>query len=129
MASRIAVDVEASGPLWDGRAQAAVTRFLADAQRKVAVVAEEAVHANLGSRLKNPTGRYESNIGIRQVRRDLVVTDDKVIYGPWLEGTSQRNQTTRFKGYRSFRRARATARKLVKPIAQAVLNSYLKQMQ
>ena len=26
------------------------------------------------------------------------------VYGPWLEGTSSRNQTTRFKGYAAFRR-------------------------
>lgn len=56
------------------------------------------------------------------------IDDAKVIYGPWLEGTGSRNQTTRFKGYASFRRtaqwmqekaprvARAHALKLVRDL-------------
>lgn len=32
------------------------------------------------------------------------ISDGGVIYGPWLEGTSSRNQTTRFKGYGEFRK-------------------------
>jgi hypothetical protein len=27
------------------------------------------------------------------------------VYGPWLEGVGSRNATTRFKGYRAFRKA------------------------
>jgi hypothetical protein len=34
------------------------------------------------------------------------IHDSKVIYGPWLEGVSSRNQTTRFKGFAMFRNAR-----------------------
>ena len=33
-----------------------------------------------------------------------VINDGKILYGPWLEGTSSRNRTTRFKGYAMFRR-------------------------
>jgi hypothetical protein len=33
-----------------------------------------------------------------------IVHDSNAIYGPWLEGTGSRNQTTRFKGYAMFRR-------------------------
>lgn len=50
------------------------------------------------------TGNYRRNIH-HEVKSLLGRIDDsKVIYGPWLEGTSSRNQTTRFKGYSSFRR-------------------------
>ena len=34
-----------------------------------------------------------------------IIHDSKVIYGPWLEGISSRNQTSRFKGYSLFRKA------------------------
>ena len=34
-----------------------------------------------------------------------VVHDSGIIYGPWLEGVSSRNDATRFKGYRMFRNA------------------------
>ena len=32
------------------------------------------------------------------------IWDGGVIYGAWLEGTSERNRTTRFKGYGSYRK-------------------------
>lgn len=53
---------------------------------------------------KASTGNYRRNI--HAVVKDLngIITDGGVVYGPWLEGTSSRNQTTRFKGYQSFRR-------------------------
>ena len=50
-------------------------------------------------------GHYRRNV--RGYTRDLAgfITDGgKVVYGPWLEGVSPRNQATRFKGYASFRR-------------------------
>lgn len=34
----------------------------------------------------------------------IFVAGPGAIYGPWLEGTGSRNQTTRFKGYSSFRK-------------------------
>lgn len=51
------------------------------------------------------TGNYRRNV--RPVWKDqlsALITDGGVIYGPWLEGTSSRNETTRFKGYASFRK-------------------------
>src|SRR5688572_30770062 len=32
------------------------------------------------------------------------VHDRDIVYGPWLEGTSERNRTTRFRGYAAFRK-------------------------
>lgn len=53
---------------------------------------------------KASTGNYRRNV--HSVVTDLhgLITDGGVVYGPWLEGTSNRNMTTRFKGYASFRR-------------------------
>ena len=51
------------------------------------------------------TGFYRNLIfGVLQDSRHGLIHDSNVIYGPWLEGTSSRNQTTRFKGYSMFRR-------------------------
>jgi hypothetical protein len=41
-----------------------------------------------------------------EVKRNVGRIYNNVIYGPWLEGTSSRNQTTRFKGYAMFRRTK-----------------------
>jgi hypothetical protein len=47
---------------------------------------------------------YRQNIhGVAQHLNGRI-DDGGVVYGPWLEGTSTRNATTRFKGYASFRR-------------------------
>jgi hypothetical protein len=50
------------------------------------------------------TGNYRRNISTTITGLNAVITDGGVIYGPWLEGVSSRNTTTRFKGYASFRR-------------------------
>ena len=36
---------------------------------------------------------------------DIVVTNELATYGPWLEGTGSRNDTTRFHGYHGMRMA------------------------
>lgn len=68
----------------------------------------EGIHHRLDARIKNPTPYYETQIRVDRVADDeAVVNDTGVVYGPWLEGTSSRNQTTRFKGYHAFREAEA----------------------
>ena len=53
------------------------------------------------------TGHYRRSIhGELDNSRHGTIHDSEVVYGPWLEGTSSRNASTRFKGYSMFRRAR-----------------------
>lgn len=51
------------------------------------------------------TGHYRRSIHA-EMRSDTQgrIDDSGVVYGPWLEGTGSRNQSTRFKGYASFRK-------------------------
>lgn len=76
---------------------------------------------------KASTGNYRRNVhGItRQVGLDLQgkIHDSGVVYGPWLEGTSSRNKTTRFKGYSSFRKVKQW---LEKGIAPRVMKKHIK---
>lgn len=52
------------------------------------------------------TGHYRRSIhGEMRGTFEGLIHDSNVIYGPWLEGTSSRNETTRFKGYAMFRNA------------------------
>ena len=51
-------------------------------------------------------GHYARSISSVVRRLRAVISDGGVVYGPWLEGTSSRNQTTRFKGYAMFRKTR-----------------------
>jgi hypothetical protein len=100
----VRVTVRLSGPIFGGRAPGLVRDFLADATRDIAEQGEIDVRTHLARVLKHPTGYYQSNIRHDRVGADMVVHDHGVVYGPWLEGTGSRNQTTRFKGYATFRR-------------------------
>lgn len=96
-------EVIRTGPLFDGRAEAAAARYADEAEDALAREAENRIRARLGDVLKHPTGHYEGAIHTDRAVADLVVTDTPVVYGPWLEGVGSRNQTTRFKGYHTFR--------------------------
>lgn len=124
------MDVTCTGPLFDGRATAALSAFCDAAAAEVADYAYRDVRTTLGSVLRNPTGYYESRImsdrsmggGRAQVH------DSDVIYGNWLEGNGSRNATTRFKGYWTFRKVHQRIETRSVDIAQKVLDGYLSRM-
>lgn len=111
------VHVTMTGPLFQGdfeqRVQASVVKMV----RKLIETGNE----NLANLLrKRPEGVYlEDGQSTGNYRRNVqpefqqgglygLITDGGVVYGPWLEGTSSRNETTRFKGYAAFRRTAET---------------------
>jgi len=114
-------EVTFSGPLFDGRA-ADDLREGADAVRhRVAKEGARLANAAFASSIRHGTGRFLGSITTAEgtqvystdgytmtVTADAdedVVTTDIASYGPWLEGSGSRNDTTRFKGYFGFRRA------------------------
>jgi hypothetical protein len=65
---------------------------------------------------KASTGKYRKWIHVWERTPTMwKVDDNKCINGPWLEGTSSRNQSTRFKGYGTFRKTKDWAKKNVVP--------------
>jgi hypothetical protein len=116
------------GPWFDGRADDAVKDFLLDARKQVADQALAEVHQILNADIKFPTPYYETQIIHQTFANADVVHDRDIIYGPWLEGTSQRNLTTRFKGYHSFRRATQKVESLLDTFLKSVLARYIGRM-
>lgn len=114
-------EVIRTGPLFDGRAEAAAARFAAATEDAIAKEAENRIHTRLGQVLKHPTGYYEGHIHAERATADLVVTDTPVLWGPWLEGVGSRNQTTRFKGYHTFRLVSQKLDADAAPLAEAEL--------
>jgi len=97
------IDITASGPLFDGRAEPAVEEFLREAEDDVAAEGVEMVGDALHAVLRHPTGYYESQLGWERVGSHDEVYGDKVIYGAWLEGVGSRNSpVTVFPGYFTF---------------------------
>jgi hypothetical protein len=122
------LQVQATGPVFNGQARRAVDDFLTEAEEHVAQEGVNVVRNELGRVLRNPTGFYESQITSDRQRDDMAVTDSKVVYGPWLAGVSSRNQTSRFKGYAHWRRATDRLQDNAAALAEQVLPKFLRRM-
>lgn len=120
--------VEISGPLFDGRANAAVNAFTDAAEERIAEVGVNMVRTQLDRVLRNPTGYYESQVQTDRSVGDMAINDNGVVYGPWLEGVESRNRTTRFKGYSTFRIVTQQLDAVAMNIAEGVLPPYLTRM-
>lgn len=124
------VEINVSGPLFDGRASQAARDFTEKVKEDVASQGYADVMTNLNSSIRHPTPYYETQVTTTRHGDAIVVNDRGIIYGPWLEGVGSRNKTTRFKGYFSFRRATQQLRKQVKGLADRLLREkYLRRMQ
>jgi hypothetical protein len=73
-----------------------------------------------GSRQRTAVVRDEqSEIVTSTLQYGDILVHDPVVYGPWLEGTSKRNRSTRFKGYHLWRLTRQRVQERAPEIAQA----------
>jgi len=101
------INVRLKGPTVEGLAEPMLAGMLDVALEEVASYTQYEVNMELIKVLQHPTGYYESQVHTERVSADVYsINDSNVIYGPWLEGLSSRNQTTRFKGYATFRRVK-----------------------
>lgn len=124
----IDVDVTYRGPLFDGRAQAAIAAGTADAVWEIAKTGRGMLGVEFIRTFRNPTGYYESRVEADRVSNELaIIHDNDVVYGPWLEGVGSRNYpVTRFKGYHNWRRVTQMLEKAAGPIAEKVIDQHLK---
>ena len=137
--------VTLSGPIFDGRAQAAMAKAVIAIQDKLAAEGEKMAASALGMSIRvehtgtavrsitstdrttvYQTGKYTMPVTVDEGA--TVVTSDLASYGPWLEGTGSRNETTRFKGYYSFRVASQELDEQAGDIADETLQPYLEEM-
>ena len=131
------ISVKNEGPIFDSRAPLAINKAVQETVEELVNFAESEMHTVATMRprgvFKSPaqagaaasTGNYRRNIHGRRTGLHGRVDDNKVIYGPWLEGTGSRNQTTRFKGYGLWRRVAQRVQKR----APDILKKKLKRAQ
>ncbi|MGA5435478.1 hypothetical protein ACPCIZ_12890 [Streptomyces cellulosae] len=119
------------GPLFDGRAQAALRDYVDDVEAEVAQEGERLVHKYMHQFFKYETGYYASHVRARARGSFYEVSDGgRIVYGPWLAGTGSRNfPRTRFKGYTHWRRAYQELEKRTGRMAERILMPYLRRMQ
>lgn len=97
-------DVKMSGGLFNGETQRNVRKAIVENEEELGIDVVKMVQDQLRTVLQHPTGHYQSSIYAERSELEETVTDGGIIYGPWLEGVSQRNEATRFKGYATFRK-------------------------
>jgi hypothetical protein len=121
------IRIDMRGPIFDGRADIALQEFCVAAKNEVAEVGAGMVVEDLQDVIRNPTPIYWTRVRAEANR----IHDDRMIYGPWLEGTGSRNYpVTRFRGYASFRRTTQSIQRIAEPAAERVLHTrFLRRMQ
>jgi hypothetical protein len=126
--------VRVSGPIFDGRAQAAAQQWARDTEATLAHQAEAIIKAKAAK--MNRSGRGGSGAAAGAVHAlpagsSWLVegTSEKgSVWWPWLEGTSRRNRGNSFGGYHVFRLAARIVAKRARAVAQAQLDAVIDQM-
>jgi hypothetical protein len=145
------ITVEFSGPVFDGAAAAAMREGTMAVRHRLADEGEKLVTAAFASTIRVDRGVFLSAVTPTDVSRvyqwggddgrkvytmpivvenpatDTIVTTELATYGPWLEGTGSRNETTRFKGYHGYRMAGQQLDAAAEGIADAELQLYVER--
>lgn len=133
MAGQLKVTVEADvkGPLADGTAD----RVLSDWAQATAKALGDEGAALLRAFPMNKTGRarggFQANLRVLQQGPEARIPAPMitgVTWGPWLEGTSKRNESTGFKGYHLFRKTRQELQRRAPDIGQRELDKVIGQL-
>ncbi len=128
---KVEIRPEVTGPIADGSADRALQDW---AQAVTAALGKEGVDL-LRAFPMNKTGRahgaFENNLHVIQKGPQATIPAPMitgVTWGPWLEGTSKRNSSTRFKGYHLFRKTRQELQKRAPEIGQQELDKIMPRL-
>lgn len=77
---------------------------------------------------KASQGHYRRNISSEFKNMSAMIHDGDVEYGPWLEGVSSRNDSTRFKGYHQYKATSTYLQKISRGIMDAHARHWAKKM-
>ena len=150
----VSFDVEAHGPVFDGVAKAEAQRFTDHVVDVLSSTGVDMIQAYLptqymylghhgGTPMFNPVppdaGALQAAIHVEHMSEAIdIVTDDPVIYGPWIEGVAPGNLIVwphhrnppprRFPGYHTFRKISQSLDAMATPIAIRELPPYLAAM-
>lgn len=129
---KITARCQVSGPIADGTAARACedwARNTSQALGDEAVTMLRAVPMNKSGRAR---GGFQS--ALKTVRKSSTQVDIPgpmqrgVVWSPWLEGTSKRNSSTRFKGYHLFRKTRTALTAKAPQIGQEQLDKLMPEI-
>ena len=128
-----------SGPLFTGPKskvrgpmEAAVRELVGDGESKLAKILSprpSGVYLSVAQAGRNASkGNYRGNLSTQFKGLHGTITDGGVVYGPWLEGLSSRNRTTRFEGYMSFRKVAQFLQRNALKVVQSHINKMVRNL-
>jgi hypothetical protein len=124
--------VDCTGPLFDGAADAAAGELTDSIAKRGAEWALEHLRESPMNKTGRARGGFQAALRVVQRSAGYAVPAPMirgVTWGPWLEGGTARNRSTKFKGYRPFRDTRqALEDGKAQEIAEAALAEYLPKM-
>jgi hypothetical protein len=104
--SRTKVEIDTSGPLFEGRTGEIIKAWLDPIKKEIAGEGHFLIGMMNLDKSGRGTGHYQSELRVSTASFGNLLVTDPVIYGFWLETGHRRGEATRFKGYHMFRKAR-----------------------
>lgn len=128
---KVTVDADVTGPLADGTADQALQDWARNTAKAIADQGADMLRAFPMNKTGRSRGGFQSNINVLQAGPVATIPAPMirgVTWGPWLEGTSKRNQSTRFKGYHLFRKTRQALQQMAPEIGQKELDKVMPRL-
>lgn len=130
---RVNAKVEVSGPLASGEAANALQDALRATVHELSQEAQTELQSFVMDKTGRATGFFQDHIIISNLKkyRDAEVVHPAypaVLYGPWLEGTSERNRSTRFPGYHLFRLTRQRMQDKAADVAERHIDEAMRKL-
>lgn len=131
-ALKVTVDCRVSGPLVSGDADKAAQEWAKNTTQALADKGVELLRAFPMNKSGRAHGDFENALKTTRVSptqtRIPGPQEKGTVWSPWLEGTSKRNQSTGFGGYKLFAKTRLQLQKMAGDIAQRELDKVIGQM-
>jgi len=128
------INVQASGPMFDGRAIQAGHEFINSATQRLAETGADWIRIDaqaMDRSGRGGTGRAAAGVEVQTRGTGHAIwgaTRQGDVWWPWLEGLSKRNRTTRFGGYHTFRTASRKLKDHLQDIVAPLLGEYVRKM-
>jgi hypothetical protein len=120
------------GPIADGTATRACTEWAETVTGRLGDEAVDLLRAFPMNKSGRATGAFRETLrAVRRSPTQVSVTGPQikgVAWSSWLEGTSSRNESTKFRGYHLFRAARLALDKTAPGIGQQVLDELMPEL-
>lgn len=126
---RMNMSVTQHGPIFDAAvSKAAARRMIIAINDAIAREGVNRAQITMRADFKHPTGYYQSHVVVQRRTIARLVTDQDVVYGGWLEGITERNKSSRFKGYWTFRRMKQSIDRDKIKIARPLVRRFIREM-